>query len=56
MEKDTKQRFGLWYHESKNGLKYAYGKVIINGTSYKCVLFNNNKKNDKQPDFTLLIQ
>lgn len=47
----------LWYRSSKNGLKYAKGKVVINGKTYYLVLFNNkNKKSENSPDFTLILQ
>lgn len=47
----------LWFKQSKNGLKYAKGKVVIDNKTYYIVLFNNkDKKSDKSPDFTLILQ
>ena len=47
----------LWFKQSKNGLKYAKGKVVIDNKTYYAVLFNNkDKKSEKSPDFTLILQ
>lgn len=49
------KRTGLWYQTSKKGLKYAKGKIEIDGKKYRIVLFKNNKQKDKQPDYNIII-
>lgn len=49
------ERTGLWYQTSKTGLKYAKGKIEIDGKKYRVVLFKNNKQNEKQPDYNIII-
>ena len=47
---------GLWNKVSKNGKTYASGKIEINGKLYKITLFaNENKKTEKSPDFSLIL-
>lgn len=47
---------GLWNKVSKNGKTYASGKIEIEGKLYKITLFTNeNKKTEKSPDFSLIL-
>lgn len=47
---------GLWNKISKNGKTYASGKIEIEGKLYKITLFTNeNKKTEKSPDFSLIL-
>lgn len=47
----------LWNKESKKGTTYASGKTTIEGKQYRITLFvNNNKKTEKSPDYSLIIE
>lgn len=42
---------GLWMRESKDGKKYASGKVLVNGVEVEIVVFSNERKEkETQPD------
>lgn len=48
---------GLWEKKSQKGNIYYYGKTKINGKEYKISLFKvGEKKNEKQPDYNMLIK
>lgn len=48
---------GLWEKTSKKGLVYFTGNAKIDGKDYKLVLFkNDNKKNEKAPDYNLMVE
>lgn len=48
---------GLWEKTSKKGLVYFTGNAKIDGKYYKLVLFkNDNKKNEKAPDYNLMVE
>lgn len=51
-----KYKTGLWKKVSEQGNHYCSGKIQIGATSYKVVLFKNEKKNDKSPDFNLILE
>ena len=51
-----KYNIGLWNKTSKKGLQYCNGKTSINGVVYKVLLFKNNKKNEKSPDYNITLQ
>ena len=51
-----KYKTGLWKKVSEQGTHYCSGKVQIGATNYKVVLFKNEKKNDKSPDFNLILE
>ena len=47
---------GLWKKQSKKGLNYYNGSIVINGVKYWISLFNNTKKQtEKHPDLNLLL-
>lgn len=47
----------LWNKVSKKGNNYSYGRLNYNGKFYQFTLLKNeNKKNEKCPDYTLLIK
>lgn len=49
-------RFGLWFNETKKGVKYLTGNVTINDVSYKIRAFQNTyKTEEKQPDYNCYI-
>ena len=50
-------RCGLWKKEAKSGIKYCNGKIKIGYREWNVTLFNNDKKrNEKAPDFNLIIK
>ena len=49
-------RAGLWKKVGKSGIKFCSGKIKIGTQDYQIVLFNNDKKNDKAPDFNLILR
>lgn len=53
---NDKYIIGLWSKTSKNNLNYCNGKVKINGITYRVLLFkNSSKKNEKSPDFSIML-
>lgn len=52
MNKDPNEIGALWIKKSAGGKAYLSGK--IEGIGYVVVFKNNNKKNDKQPDYRIL--
>lgn len=51
-----KYNIGLWNKTSKKGIQYCNGKTTINGVVYKVLLFkNNSKKNEKSPDYSIML-
>lgn len=51
-----KYKTGLWKKVSEQGTHYCSGKVKIGTTDFKVVLFKNEKKNEKSPDFNLILE
>ena len=49
-------RCGIWKKVAKSGTKYCTGKIKLGTTEYNVVLFNNEKKNEKSPDFNLILK
>ena len=50
-------KLGLWNKESKSGKTYAKGKVKIENKEYSVTLFTNeNKTNEKSPDYNIIIE
>ena len=49
-------KIGLWEKKSQKGVVYYFGKVEINGKEYKVSLFKNNKQNEKQPDYNIIMR
>ena len=48
---------GLWNREAKSGKTYASGKATIGNKEYRITLFiNNDKKNEKSPDYNIIIE
>lgn len=48
---------GLWNREAKSGKTYASGKATIGDKEYRITLFtNNDKKNEKSPDYNIIIE
>jgi len=47
---------GLWISESKNGNKLMKGNIEINGKKEYIIIFKNNYKKDKQPDYMIYTQ
>lgn len=47
---------GLWKKESKKGNIYYSGKIKIENKEYYINLFTNNKTNEKQPDFNIILK
>lgn len=47
---------GLWKKESKRGNIYYSGKIKIENKEYYINLFKNNKTNEKQPDFNIILK
>ena len=56
MENKKNDNIGaLWLKTSKEGNNYMGGMVVINGVKTNIVVFkNNNKKEDRQPDYNIL--
>lgn len=47
---------GLWVTESKNGNKLMKGSIEIDGKKEYIIIFKNNYKKDKQPDYIIYKQ
>ena len=47
---------GLWERKSKQGNTYYAGKITIGDKTYLVNLFKNNKQNDKQPDYNIMLK
>lgn len=47
---------GLWKKQSEKGTTYFNGKIKIENKEYRITLFKNNKQNEKQPDFNIIIR
>lgn len=47
---------GLWITEGKNGKKFMKGNVEINGQKEYIIIFKNNYKKDRQPDYMIYKQ
>ena len=47
---------GLWKKTSKQGNIYVSGKIKIEDKEYYISLFNNTKKEEKQPDFNIILR
>lgn len=47
---------GLWIKESKKGTKYFSGSLKLDGKEYYLTMFKNNKNNEKQPDYNLILR
>ena len=48
---------GIWNRVGKSGAKYGSGKIKIGATEYYVTLFTNeNKLNEKSPDFNLILK
>lgn len=47
---------GLWISESKNGNKLMKGSIEIDGKKEYIIIFKNNYKKDKQPDYMIYKQ
>lgn len=45
----------LWIQEGKNG-KYLSGKITINDVTTAIVMFKNDRKEGRQPDYRIYIQ
>lgn len=53
---DQKSIGGLWIGESKNGTKLMKGNIEIDGKKEYIIIFKNNYKKDKQPDYMIYKQ
>lgn len=49
-------RTGLWIKDSKKGTKYMSGTLKLDGKEYYLTMFKNNKNNEKQPDYNLILR
>lgn len=47
---------GLWERKSKQGNTYYAGKIKIGDKTYLVNLFKNNKQNEKQPDYNIMLK
>lgn len=47
---------GLWISESKNGNKLMKGSIEIDGKKEYIIIFKNNYKKDRQPDYMIYKQ
>ena len=47
---------GLWISESKNGNKLMKGNIEIDGKKEYIIIFKNNYKKDRQPDYMIYKQ
>ena len=46
----------IWKKQSEKGTTYFNGKIKIGEQEYRITLFKNNKQNEKQPDFNIIIR
>jgi hypothetical protein len=45
----------LWLKDGKKG-KFMSGKIEVEGKEYAILVFKNEKKNDKQPDYNINLR
>ena len=55
-EYNNELKTGLWEKISQKGTKYYGGKIVVNKIEYYVNLFINEKQNEKQPDYNLMLK
>lgn len=53
---NNEYKSALWEKKSEKGTTYFNGKIKIENKEYRITLFKNNKQNEKQPDFNIIIR
>jgi hypothetical protein len=53
---DNNNKGALWLKTAKTGRKYMGGEIVINNKKHYIKVFKNeNKNNERQPDYNLIV-